>query len=64
MESALKVGYMELDTASAYNNERDNLFIQTKLWRSFVGPVENGEPKCDPELREYLKMIGVELIFG
>ena len=35
--SALKVGYMELDTASACDNERENLFIQTKLWRSFVG---------------------------
>ena len=56
--SALKVGYMGLDTASVYDNEkevgravvesgvaRENLFIQTKLWRSFVGPAKNEEEK-------------------
>ena len=60
--SILNVGYMEMGTASSYDNERENLLIQTKLWRSFVGPVENGEPKCDPELRESLKMIGVKMV--
>ena len=49
--SALKVGYMELDTAAAFDNER-----------SCVGPVKNGEPKCVPELRESLKMTGVKMV--
>jgi len=73
--SALKVGYMGLDTASVYDNEkevgravvesgvaRENLFIQTKLWRSFVGPAKNGKPKCDAELRKSLKKLGVSMV--
>ena len=48
--AALHAGYRGLDTASVYDNEkevgqavkdsglqRDQVFIQTKLWRSFVG---------------------------
>jgi len=73
--AALKVGYMGLDTASVYDNEkevgravaesgvdRNNLFIQTKLWRSFVGPAKNGKPKCDAELRKSLKKLGVGMV--
>ncbi len=45
-----RVGYRGIDTASVYDNEkevglaiedsgipRDQIFVQTKLWRSFVG---------------------------
>lgn len=73
--AALKVGYMGLDTASVYDNEKEvgravvesgvdrkKLFIQTKLWRSFVGPAKNGKPKCDAELRKSLKKLGVEMV--
>ena len=57
-------GYRGIDTASVYDNEkevgraimdsgvpRDEIFVQTKLWRSFVGTMPNGKPKCDSELR-------------
>ena len=73
--AALKVGYMGLDTASVYDNEKEvgravaesgvdrrNLFIQTKLWRSFVGPAKNGKPKCDAELRKSLRKLGMEMV--
>ena len=73
--AALRVGYMGLDTASVYDNEkevgravmdsgvdREKLFIQTKLWRSFVGPAKNGKPKCDSELRKSLKKLGVKMV--
>ena len=62
-----------LDTATVYDNEkevgraiidsgvkRDELFIQTKLWRSFVGLAPNGKPKCDAELRKSLKKLGLQ----
>jgi len=75
MLTALRVGYVGLDTASVYDNEkevgraivecgidRSNLFIQTKLWRSFVGPAKNGKPKCDAELRKSLKKLGVKMV--
>jgi diketogulonate reductase-like aldo/keto reductase len=45
-----RVGYRGIDTASVYDNEkevglaiedsgipREQIFVQTKLWRSFVG---------------------------
>jgi diketogulonate reductase-like aldo/keto reductase len=70
--SALRVEYMTLDTASVYDNEKDvgravlesvvdrkNLFIQTELWRSFVGPAKNGKPKFYSELRKSFKRLGV-----
>jgi len=71
--SALQAGYRGIDTASVYDNEkevgraiaesgvpREEIFVQTKLWRSFVGPGANGKPKCDPELRKSLKKLGLE----
>jgi len=73
--AALRLGYMGLDTASVYDNEKEvgkavvdsgvdrgNIFIQTKLWRSFVGPAKNGKPKCDSELRKSLKKLGVSRV--
>jgi len=73
--SALKNGYKGLDTASVYDNEKEvgqairdsgiekkSIFIQTKLWRSFVGPNKSGKPKCDSELRKSLKKLGVSRI--
>jgi len=72
---ALSAGYLGVDTASVYDNEkevgkaindsnidRDNLFIQTKLWRSFVGLAKNGKPKCDSELRKSMRKLGVTKI--
>merc|ERR1719481_1368019 len=66
---------MGLDTASVYDNEKEvgravvdsgvgrkNLFIQTKVWRRFVGPAKNGKPKCDAELRKSLKKLGVKMV--
>ena len=38
---------------------REEVFIQTKLWRSFVGLGANGKAKCDAELRKSLKKLGV-----
>ena len=73
--SALRAGYKGLDTASVYDNEkevgeaimesgipRENLFIQTKLWRSFCGRGKNGKPKCDTELNKSLKKLGTKYI--
>jgi len=73
--SALRIGYRGLDTASVYDNEkevgqailqsgidRSSLFIQTKLWRSFVGAAKNGKPKCDAELRKSLRKLGTDYI--
>ena len=70
--AALRSGYRGLDTASVYDNEkevgkaindsgvpRDQVFVQTKLWRSFVGNGANGKPKCDAELRKSLKKLGL-----
>ena len=70
--SALKSGYRGIDTASVYDNEkevgraiadsgvdRSQIFVQTKLWRSFVGPGPNGKPKCDAELRKSMKRLGL-----
>ena len=73
--SAFRAGYKGLDTASVYDNEkevgeaivesgipRENLFIQTKLWRSFCGRGKNGKPKCDPELNKSLRKLGTKYI--
>jgi len=73
--AALRLGYRGLDTASVYDNEkeigkalvdsgvdRNSIFIQTKLWRSFVGLGKNGKPKCDSELRKSLKKLGVKSV--
>lgn len=71
--SALQAGYRGLDTASVYDNEkevgkaivdsgvpRDQVFVQTKLWRSFVGPTKGGKkPKCEGELRKSLRRLGL-----
>ena len=74
--SALKMGYKGLDTASIYCNEgevgralvesgvdRKEVFVQTKLWRSFVGKdPKNGKPRCDSELRKSLRKLGLKYI--
>jgi len=74
--SAIKMGYKGLDTASVYDNEeevgkalkdvgisRNEVFVQTKLWRSFVGRnPKNGKPKCDAELRKSLRKLGLEYV--
>ena len=73
--TALRSGYRGLDTASVYDNEkevgraitdsgvsRDQVFVQTKLWRSFVGNGANGKPKCDAELRKSLRKLGLSRI--
>ena len=70
--AALRAGYRGLDTATVYDNEkevgraitdsgvdRSEVFVQTKLWRSFVGPGKNGKPKCDAELRKSLRKLGL-----
>ena len=70
--AALRSGYRGLDTASVYDNEkevgraisdsgvpRDRVFVQTKLWRSFVGAGANGKPRCDAELRKSLRRLGL-----
>lgn len=74
--SALKIGYKGLDTASVYDNEvevgkaiadsgldRNDIFVQTKLWRSFTGKnPKNGKPKCDPELKKSLRKLGLTYV--
>jgi len=73
--SALRLGYCGLDTASMYSNEkecgkaivdsgipREQLYIQTKLWRSFTGKGKNGKPLCDAELRKSLRNLGTSYI--
>ena len=35
------------------------MFVQTKLWRSFVGVAPGGKARCDAELRKSLKKLGV-----
>ena len=70
--AALKAGYRGLDTATVYDNEKEvgraivdsgvdraEVFVQTKLWRSFVGPGKNGKPKCEAELRKSLRKLGL-----
>ena len=69
--SALQIGYRGFDTASIYDNEelvgeaikqftnREELFIQTKLWRSYQGAdPKSGKPKCDAELKKSLRKLG------
>jgi len=74
--SALKLGYKGVDTASIFNNEKEvgkaiadsgldrkDIFVQTKLWRSFTGKnPKNGKPMCDPELRKSLKLLGLTYV--
>jgi len=73
--SALRLGYRGLDTASVYDNEKEvgqaikdsgiprtNLFVQTKLWRSFTGNGKNGKPKCDSELGKSLRKLGTDYV--
>ena len=73
--AALSAGYRGLDTASVYDNEKEvgraiadsglqpgDVFVQTKLWRSFVGPGKNGKPKCEAELRKSLRRLSVERV--
>ena len=73
--AALKAGYRGLDTATVYDNEkevgraildsgvdRSEVFVQTKLWRSFVGPGKNGKPRCEAELRKSLRRLGLDRI--
>ena len=73
--AALKAGYKGLDTASVYDNEKEvgraiaesgvargEVFVQTKLWRSFVGPGKNGKPRCEAELRKSLRRLGLDRI--
>ena len=75
VSAALAAGYRGLDTASVYDNEKEvgraiadsgldpaDVFVQTKLWRSFVGPGKNGKPKCDAELRKSLRKLGLARI--
>ena len=39
------------------------MFVQTKLWRSFVGRnPKNGKPKCDAEIRKSLRKLGLEYV--
>lgn len=71
---ALRQGYRGLDTATCYDNEkqvgraildsgvpREQLYIQTKLWRSYVGrDSKTGKPRCDAWLKKSLKLLGVE----
>ena len=35
------------------------VFVQTKLWRSFVGVAAGGKARCDAELRKSVKKLGV-----
>ena len=63
---ALRQGYRGLDTATCYDNEkqvgraildsgvvREQLYIQTKLWRSYVGKdSKTGKPRCDAWLKK------------
>ena len=45
------------------NIPREKVFVQTKLWRSFVGRnPKNGKPKCDGELRKSLRKLGLEYL--
>ena len=57
VSATMRVGFMGLDTDSLYGNEKEvglavmesgldwkKLFIQTQLWRSFVGPAKNAKP--------------------
>ena len=73
--AALRAGYRGLDTASVYDNEKEvgraiaesglartEVFVQTKLWRSFVGPGKNGKARCDAELRKSLRKLGLTRI--
>jgi len=74
--AALKAGYRGIDTASIYENEtdvgraiadsglpRDQIFVQTKLWRSFVGLAKNGKtPKCKAEVGKSLRKLGLKRI--
>ena len=71
--SALKQGYRGVDTATCYDNEkqvgqaivasglkREELFVQTKLWRSYSGiEPKSGKPRCDTWLRKSLKLLGI-----
>jgi diketogulonate reductase-like aldo/keto reductase len=37
VEAALATGYRHIDTAAAYGNERDEVFLETKIWISDYG---------------------------
>ena len=72
----MQAGYRGVDTASIYENEvevgraiadsgvpRDQIFVQTKLWRSFAGlNPKTGKPKCKPEVAKSLRKLGLERI--
>jgi len=73
--SALRNGYRGFDTASIYDNEelvgralkefsdREEIFVQTKLWRSYHGAdPKTGKPKCDAELKKSLRKLGLDYI--
>lgn len=72
--SALKQGYRGIDTATCYDNEkqvgeaiavsgvkRKDLFVQTKLWRSYSGiDPKTRKARCDTWLRKSLKLLGIQ----
>lgn len=72
--SALRQGYRGLDTATCYDNEkqvgaaikasgvsRSNIFVQTKLWRSYAGrDPKTNKPRCDTWLKKSLKNLGID----
>ncbi len=71
MREALKMGYLLIDTAAAYQNERacgrgirasgisrEDVFLSTKLW-----PSDNAKPNAVDETLERLGTDYVDLLF-
>src|ERR1700743_1441581 len=60
VEQALRLGYRHIDNAQVYENERDDVFVTTKVWTTHFAP--NDLERSTKESLSKLKLAAVDLL--